>query len=206
MSGKVSTRKGGKPKGPPAHQNTTAWKHNRKSKKTAYILSLNHHGLCQRCNDIIEWKKQYRKYKPLKAPRKCRYCQQPRVLRAYHVICDPCVKETRKCAKCEQSRDLVSEPTTKTDEELMQEEQDTIKYEMTERQRRAYIRKRQDGTIAAPWDEAADEEAEDDSKRTPAEEVKPSQAEEPRTTESTPKCTESNSDKEEEEEEPRRDE
>ena len=43
-----------------------AYYHNPKSKKTARILSINHSGLCKRCNEVIEWKKQYRKYKPLK--------------------------------------------------------------------------------------------------------------------------------------------
>jgi hypothetical protein len=49
MSGKLSTRKGGRTKGAPAHQNTHAWKHNRKSKKTAYILALNHYVVSREC-------------------------------------------------------------------------------------------------------------------------------------------------------------
>ena len=54
----------------PAYQNKVAFYHNRNSKKTKTILSLPNAGLCKRCHDIIEWKKKYRKYKPLKAPTK----------------------------------------------------------------------------------------------------------------------------------------
>lgn len=61
-----SSKKGKKPK----HQNSVAFKHNKGSKKTAKILSLPNQGLCKRCWDKIEWRKKYRKYKPLKAPTK----------------------------------------------------------------------------------------------------------------------------------------
>ena len=57
------------PKGKkPAHQNKVAFHHNKGSKKTARILSLPNQGLCGRCHEKIEWRKKYRKYKPLKAP------------------------------------------------------------------------------------------------------------------------------------------
>jgi hypothetical protein len=46
---------------PPAHQNTFAFRHNPKSKKTEKILSSPNVGVCNRCRDKIEWRKKYRK-------------------------------------------------------------------------------------------------------------------------------------------------
>lgn len=84
----------------PAHQNRFAYKHNKNSKITKRILAINHHGLCERCSEQIEWRKSYRKYKPLKAPAKCRGCDQRNVKRAYHTMCGSCAGGQRVCAKC----------------------------------------------------------------------------------------------------------
>ena len=54
----------------PAYQNNFKFRHNPNSQKTKKILSLPNEGLCKKCHDIIEWKKQYRKYKPLTMPAK----------------------------------------------------------------------------------------------------------------------------------------
>lgn len=54
----------------PKYKNKVAFSHNKGSKKTAKILGLPNQGLCKRCYDKIEWRKKYRKYKPLKAPTK----------------------------------------------------------------------------------------------------------------------------------------
>jgi hypothetical protein len=62
----MSTKKGNiEKKGPPKHQNTFAFKHNKHSKLTQKIRETPNTGLCKTCFDIIEWKKKYRKYKPL---------------------------------------------------------------------------------------------------------------------------------------------
>ena len=45
----------------PAHQNSFAFRHNPKSKKTEKILSSPNVGVCGRCRDKIEWRKRYRK-------------------------------------------------------------------------------------------------------------------------------------------------
>lgn len=52
----------------PKHQNSFAFKHNPKSKKTERILSMPIKGLCDKCYKQIEWRKKYRKYKPLTKP------------------------------------------------------------------------------------------------------------------------------------------
>ena len=67
---KGTSRKGNNRKTGQAHQNTTAWKPNKNSKKTREINALPVYGLCQRCTDVIMWRKKYRKYKPLTAVKK----------------------------------------------------------------------------------------------------------------------------------------
>jgi len=57
-------------------------------------------GLCPKCHGIIEWRKKYRKYKPLKAPRKCGSCSNRTIVRAYHAICAKCRAKKEVCAKC----------------------------------------------------------------------------------------------------------
>mmetsp|Transcript_9641 Transcript_9641/g.27037 ORF Transcript_9641/g.27037 Transcript_9641/m.27037 type:complete len:173 (-) Transcript_9641:1857-2375(-) len=95
----MSSRKGGV-KRKPAHQNKFAYKHNPKSKKTQKILASPVSGLCAHCTEIIEWRKQYRKYKPLTAPRRCQVCEQKTIKQAYHNLCEPCSKKDGLCAKC----------------------------------------------------------------------------------------------------------
>lgn len=74
----------------PAHQNAFAYKHNPKSKKTEKILNSPNIHVCRRCHEKIEWRKKYRKYKPLTQPTKCNLCQQRKVKAAYHTICTDC--------------------------------------------------------------------------------------------------------------------
>jgi len=40
--------------------------HNPNSKKSQIIAGIPNVGLCHRCHDIIEWRKKFRKYKPIK--------------------------------------------------------------------------------------------------------------------------------------------
>lgn len=87
----------------PAHQNAYAFKHNKASKKTQKILKAPNMGLCEKCHQIIEWRKQYRKYKPLTQPRRCNLCQEKKITLAYHVVCDPCAANRKICAKCMQN-------------------------------------------------------------------------------------------------------
>lgn len=86
-----------KKKGPaPAHQNKFAFKHNPKSKTTEKILSSPNIHVCRRCHDKIEWRKQYRKYKPRTQPGTCNECQKRNVLAAYHTICESCTRVSIK--------------------------------------------------------------------------------------------------------------
>ena len=82
------------------YQNVYAFHHNKSSKKTKKILSYPISGLCGKCTKVIEWKKQYRKYKPLTVVRKCCKCEQKAVKDAYHLCCHPCARREMICAKC----------------------------------------------------------------------------------------------------------
>ncbi|RLN91376.1 hypothetical protein BBJ28_00008697 [Nothophytophthora sp. Chile5] len=67
----MSSQRGNVKKRAPKHQNSFAFKHNPKSKKTERIMSLPIFGLCEKCRTQIEWRKKYRKYKPLTQPATC---------------------------------------------------------------------------------------------------------------------------------------
>jgi hypothetical protein len=104
---KVSTSSGGKRTRPQVHQNTTAFHHNPSSKMTAKIMASPISSLlCPACVRVIEWRKQYRKYKPLTVPKKCIGCDQKRIKAAYHTRCDACASASSVCAKCGDSRSL----------------------------------------------------------------------------------------------------
>ena len=84
------------------YQNKTAFvpDPNGKSKKTKKIMATQVTDLCRRCTEQIEWRKQYRKYKPLKQPSTCRDCKEKTVVSAYHNLCKPCADAKGVCAKC----------------------------------------------------------------------------------------------------------
>lgn len=96
----------------PAHQNTFAFRHNPKSKLTEKILASPNVGCCRRCHDKIEWRKQYRKYKPLTQPSKCNLCQLKKVVAAYHTICTNCATSDKAWEKMQslvkESRDKLT--------------------------------------------------------------------------------------------------
>jgi len=91
----------------PAHQNTFAFKHNPKSKKTERILASPIEGLCQRCHEKVEWRKKYRKYRPLSTPATCTSCHTKSVRAAYHQLCDPCAAQRKVCAGCREPKFIV---------------------------------------------------------------------------------------------------
>uniref|UniRef100_A0A7S1G255 Uncharacterized protein n=1 Tax=Corethron hystrix TaxID=216773 RepID=A0A7S1G255_9STRA len=94
---------------PPAHQNSFAFRHNPKSKLTEKILSSPNVGCCRRCHDKIEWRKKYRKYKPLTKPGFCNRCKRRNVKAAYHTICTQCTWIVEK-----DDVDIIGKDTTST--------------------------------------------------------------------------------------------
>lgn len=68
----MSSKKGNNKKKGQKYQNRSAFKNNLhdSSKTTKQINGLFVGGVCERCRDIIEWRKKFKKYKPLTAPKK----------------------------------------------------------------------------------------------------------------------------------------
>lgn len=62
--------------------------------RSTVVLDALHDGIvvCQHCREKIEWKKKYRKYKPLTVPAKCVKCGNRTVKAAYHQLCDDCAR------------------------------------------------------------------------------------------------------------------
>ncbi|KAJ2300908.1 hypothetical protein IWW55_003858, partial [Coemansia sp. RSA 2706] len=149
MPEKVSTRSGGAKKGAPKYANKFAYTHNKGSKKTQKIMALPIDGLCRRCTEQIQWRKQYRKYKPLTAPKKCVSCQLKKVNKAYHVLCDGCARSKDVCAKCQETAQIIEGLNTKTSQEVEKEEQELERRlaAMRLRERRTYARKLERGEI-----------------------------------------------------------
>ncbi|CAN0006873.1 unnamed protein product, partial [Phaeothamnion confervicola] len=113
----MSTRKGGETSRKPKHQNEFAFRHNPKSKKTLKILAMPNEGLCRRCHAKVEWRKKYRKYKPLKNPASCNECRQKTVRAAYHTKCGPCAKAKRVCPGCGERPEAAPTGAAATEEE-----------------------------------------------------------------------------------------
>jgi hypothetical protein len=107
------------------YQNTFAYKHNPNSKKTKEILSIMHYGLCKRCNDKIEWRKRFRKYKPIKMPSRCNGCQERTVSLAYHTLCTGCASKSDVCPMCAKDRQAADAgPAANEDENEDEEAED----------------------------------------------------------------------------------
>jgi hypothetical protein len=124
---KVSCRKGGARSRKTAHQNRFAFKHNKNSVKTARLAKIPNKTLncCPSCKRQIEWKVKYRKFKPMKNPRKCNACGgkgADGVLHAYHTVCSKCAKKQQVCAKCTTSKDEWLEGSETEDEGTDEEE------------------------------------------------------------------------------------
>lgn len=121
----------------PKHQNSFAFRHNPKSKKTEKILSSPNVGVCRRCYEKIEWRKKYRKYKPRTQPGKCNLCCHKNIMAAYHTICTNCAGSDRAIDDMEKRRksssnavaaqppsDTVAESTAAENNEVEEVEED----------------------------------------------------------------------------------
>jgi len=104
-------------------------RHNPKSKLTEKILASPNTGKCKRCHDKIEWRKQYRKYKPLSQPGKCNLCQKRNVVAAYHTICTGCAITERAFHKMNALKETESgsDAVIKSDpENLLDRQEDEV--------------------------------------------------------------------------------
>ena len=88
------------------HCNSTAWvahKHQEGLKVTdAMVEALGWLDLtCEKCVDILTWRKKYGKYKLSEKPGKCHLCGLRKIGRPHHSLCQDCACARKLCAKCE---------------------------------------------------------------------------------------------------------
>lgn len=128
---------------PQKYQNSTSYRNNLhdNSKKTKKINSTEVAEVCKRCQEIIEWKIKYKKYKPLSQAKTCTKCHNKAVKDAYHTICIPCASNMEVCCKCGKKEEIVQHKTPTETERLraMAELEREIEG-LSERKRRAYHR------------------------------------------------------------------
>lgn len=62
-------------------------------------------GVCLRCRQVVLWRFQYNRYKPLKRPKTCADCRNKSVTKAYHTLCGPCAGKRNACPNCCTHRD-----------------------------------------------------------------------------------------------------
>ncbi len=96
----MSTRAGDTKKKGQKYQNTYTFKHNKNSLLTRKIKESPLDNLCKRCLQKLEWRINYRKYKPLTSASKCNICGDKNIFKAYRTICDKCSNIGKICSKC----------------------------------------------------------------------------------------------------------
>lgn len=99
-----------------AHCNRFAFRHNKNSKLSKTIQLVGTAGLCASCARKVEWRKKYRQYKPLSAPRMCNGCRQRCVFAAYHTLCVSCAKARGVCEQCANVRSNTTQTQVHTDQ------------------------------------------------------------------------------------------
>ena len=96
----MSTRGGDNSKKGQKYQNTFTFKHNKNSMLTRKIRESPLDLLCKRCLEKLEWRINYRKYKPLSSAAKCITCEGRNIYKAYRTLCDKCTLDKKVCSKC----------------------------------------------------------------------------------------------------------
>ncbi|XP_018017732.1 uncharacterized protein C9orf85 homolog [Hyalella azteca] len=77
--------------------------------RSKMIAELDVVQVCETCNNIIEWKIKYKKYKPLSQPKTCTKCSDKTIVNAYHTVCLPCATSLGICCKCAKEKKVVKE-------------------------------------------------------------------------------------------------
>ena len=138
----MSTSSGKKPA--QRHKNSFAFVPSKHSAKAMAIAAIEVTGCCQKCIDVIEYKQRFGKYKSLTQPAICLKCTLKKVTHAYHVICQLCAGIDGVCAKCRTPCELAPTKTLQEQIQLKQQKQ-AVLASMSERQRRSYSRKLDNG-------------------------------------------------------------
>jgi hypothetical protein len=96
----MSMRSGEPSKKGQKYQNSFKFKHNKNSMLTRKIAETPLDNVCKRCLEKLEWKINYRKYKPLTVPCKCNICENKSIFKAYRTLCDSCAIPNKLCTMC----------------------------------------------------------------------------------------------------------
>jgi len=99
-------------------------------------------AVCKRCADKLEWRKKFKKYKPLAARAKCEECLQKEIRHAYHRLCLPCGSKLSCCAMCRDKTTVLPMPKTKEEMEKKKQDDHNKLQNMRERERRSFLRKK----------------------------------------------------------------
>jgi len=69
-------------------------------KKESEILQKSSEKICRKCRQIVQWRFQYDKYKPLKSIATCQNCKKKCISKAYRTFCEPCADNKKVCPSC----------------------------------------------------------------------------------------------------------
>lgn len=69
-------------------------------RKEDHIQQVMVEGICRKCREKIQWRFNFDKYKPLRAPATCQQCKQKTITRAYRTLCDGCGQAKNACPAC----------------------------------------------------------------------------------------------------------
>jgi len=97
---------GRKKKGAPVHANKTAYVHLRHCKENRLPESpynSMYGGMCTKCRKLMDWKKNYGKWRAMAQPGVCGACRERKVTHPFARICQQCVQQTKKCAHCQKT-------------------------------------------------------------------------------------------------------
>lgn len=124
----MSLRPGNNKKKGQKHQNTFSFRHNKNSMTTRKILSSPLDFLCERCLEKLEWRLNYRKYKPLTTPSRCNICQEKTIYKAYRTICEECATKDgiKLCTKCGEKVENYGQPHARNNPEAGSKKKEEI--------------------------------------------------------------------------------
>merc|ERR1712065_12356 len=111
------------------------------NRKTKDILNRPITGFCTRCYEIVDWRKRFRKYKPLSQPATCEDCKKRNVRHAYHRLCHDCRRRRKCCARCKSTKnELVVEELTEAQRTALAARAQAIISTLPVRKRKAVVR------------------------------------------------------------------
>jgi hypothetical protein len=125
---------------PQKYKNRSAFKNDLHdtSSKIKQMNDIEITNVCAKCKNILEWKIKFKKYKILKAPKKCTQCEQKTVKSPYHIICIPCAERLKVCPKCGKVEEIVKRATP--DKQKLDSDLQNLVKGLPERKRRTFLR------------------------------------------------------------------